>query len=433
MKTYIITLLGVLISVSGFTQKSFATYEQLMTYANTKSISNQSNDIKLLEAKKTKLAAKVAIFDPALNVNSSFINNTTLPVNVFPAEAFGGEKGTFREIRTGVQYNTTITQNLDVKLVNMEGWQNLKLAEINIAITENNAKLNLKSLHENIAGVYYNIVQLNEQLASTKQNLAVADTLLKTVENKYKQGIAKQQDVNDSRVNQLNIQENIRQIEYLINQNELSLKILADIPEEEEIEITEHIDNRPAPVKPLVQSNNLLMQSASLHENYALTNLQRLNKTIIPTLSFVANNSYNQFNNDFKIFGGKWINSNYVGLKLNWNLNTNQFSNKYKAQYDVQLAQKSRQQAQIKTNLTQKQLENDWEKANSQEKNNAEILAIQKDTYKKNLNLYNEGLIGIDRAINSFNAMVNANYSLISSKVNMLLAKTKIEINNQMN
>ena len=103
-------------------------------------------------------------------------------------------------------------------------------SKINIKITETDNKLNQKNLYENIASTYYNIVQLNAQLESTKQNLLVADTLLQVTENKYKQGIAKQQDINESRVNQLTIKENINQIAYLIKQHYLSLKILADIP-----------------------------------------------------------------------------------------------------------------------------------------------------------------------------------------------------------
>jgi outer membrane protein TolC len=106
-------------------------------------------------------------------------------------------------------------------------------------------------------------------------------------------------------------------------------------------------------------------------------------------------------------------------------------SNKTKAYFDYELAKKNTQQAQIKVDLNSKQLSNDYEKAISQQQSNAEILEIQRDTYEKNKNLYAEGLIGIDRTLNSFNAMLNANYNLITSKVSILLAQSKIDINNK--
>jgi outer membrane protein TolC len=413
-------------------QQKFENLDELLAFANTKNISIQSNNIRLLQAKKTLLASKLAIADPISNINGSFTDNTRLPVNLFPAEIFGGQKGDFREIQTGVQYNTNSTQNLDIKLLNLEGWQNFKLSEINIQISENDIKLTQKNLHDNIASTYYNIVQLYAQMESTKQNLTVADSLLALAERKYNQGIVKQQDVNDTRVNELTIKESINQIEFLLKQNYLSLKILSDIPESENIEILERINISPTTSKPMIESNNLLIESNRLKELSALTTIQKTKRAFAPTISFVASNSFNQYNNDFTFFGGKWITSNYVGLKLNFALpNANTLTNKFKAQYDYQLAQKNTEQAQIKANLTVSQLETDWEKAISQTKNYGKIIAIQQDTYNKNKNLYEEGLISIDRVLNSFNLLTNAIYSLNSSKVSISLAQAKIDINNK--
>lgn len=279
-----ILLISLITSQLGQTkaQNRFDNLEALLAYANTKSISVQSNDIRVLQAKKTKLAAKLAIADPVANINGNFTNNTRLPVNLFPAEIFGGQKGEFREVQTGVQYNTASNQNLDIKLINLEGWQNYKLSDINIQISETDSRLNLKNLHENIAAVYYNIIQLNAQLESTQQNLLVADTLLQVAENKYKQGVVKQQDVNDSRVNRLNIKENINQIQYLLKQNYLSLKILADIPEAEEVEIIEKVATHLPNTKPVVQLNDLLVQSNLLKEKYALGYIEKPRKACIP-------------------------------------------------------------------------------------------------------------------------------------------------------
>ncbi len=413
-------------------QKRFDNLEALLAYSDTKSISVQSNHIRVLQAKKTKLAAKLAIADPVASIGGNFTNNTRLPVNLFPAEIFGGQKGEFREVQTGVQYNTASNQNLDIKLLNFEGWQNYKLSDINIQISETESRLNLKNLHENMAAVYYNIIQLNAQLESTQQNLLVADTLLQVAENKYKQGIVKQQDVNDSRVNRLNIKENINQIQYLLKQNYLSLKILAVIPDAEEVEITEKVAINFPITKQDVQLNDLLIQSNLLKEKYALEYIDKARKSMYPTLSFVAGNSFNQYNNDFTLFGGKWITSNYVGMKLNFALpNANTISNRTKAYFDYELAKKNTQQAQITADLTTRQLVNDFEKAVSQLQSHVDILEIQQDTYEKNKNLYSDGLISIDRTLTSFNAMLNAQYSLISSKVSVMLAQSKIVFNNK--
>jgi outer membrane protein len=431
-KNFLFILLIISQLANAQTLQTFESLEALLAYADAKSISIKANDIRLLQAKKTLLASKLAIADPLANVSASFTNNTRLPVNILPAEILGGKPGEFREVQFGVQYNTNSTQNIDIKLLNLEGWKNFKLAEINIEISESDNKLNRKNLHDNIASAYFNIVQLNTQLESTKQNLTVADSLLALAQRKYNQGIVKQQDVNDSRVNYLTINDNIRQIEFLVKQNYITLKVLSDIPESENLEISEKMNSFSDAQKPIVELNNLLVESNRLKELSAFTTIEKTKKAFAPTVSLVFNNAFNLYNNDFSVLSGKWIMSNYVGLRVNLPLpNATTLSNKFKAQYDYQLAQRNSEQAQIKADLTSKQLETDWEKGISQTKSYTEILEIQQDTYAKNRNLYNEGLISIDRVLNSFNAMINANYSLNSSKVSISLAQAKIDINNK--
>ena len=159
--------------VTADAQKTFAKLDELLNYAQTKSISLKSGDIKMMQAQKAILAAKLNIIDPTLNTNSALTNNTQLPVNLFPAEAFGGSAGSYREVQMGVKYVTNLNQYADVKLLNLGAWENLKLAKINIETTASDNKLTLKNLYDNIAAAYFNIVNLQEQRASTQQNIVI--------------------------------------------------------------------------------------------------------------------------------------------------------------------------------------------------------------------------------------------------------------------
>ncbi len=411
-------------------QQVFYDLPSFLRYADGKSITIQSSSVKEMQAKKAKLAALVGIIDPQGTNNATFIDNTKLPVSILPGDAFGGAAGSTKEIKTGTQYNTTVQNSVDVKLINLEGWKNLKLAKLNFQITETDSKLNKKSLHENIAATYYNIVQLQEQQKSTQRNIAVSDSLLNIVQNKYNAGLVKQQDVNDSKVNLLTIQENERQIAFLIQQNYVSLKILADIPETEIIVIEEKIGDMPLS-KPYIEKSQLSLSGLLLKEQYALRDYERTKMSVLPTLSIVGNQSFNQYNQDFTLTGGNWISSNYVGLKLTMPVPSSKtIANKYNAKYNLQLAQQNSRQATIKADLDYQKLGLEWEKAQSQVRNYTEILDLQKDTYAKNKNLYADGLQSIDRTLNSLNTLVNSEYNLISSKVSLLLAQAKIEINN---
>jgi hypothetical protein len=142
------SLVGLLFFMQSATaQQTFNSLNEVMDYATKKSITLQSNDIRLNQIKKAKLAALISIPDITGNVlSASFTDNTRLPVSLFPAETFGGKKGEYKEIVTGVQYNTTANTYVDIKLLNLQSLENLKLAKVNIDLTNSNNQLIVKNL-----------------------------------------------------------------------------------------------------------------------------------------------------------------------------------------------------------------------------------------------------------------------------------------------
>jgi outer membrane protein TolC len=414
-------------------QKTFSSLDELITYAFSQSTTLQANEIKMTQAKKAKLAAALGVIDPSGNISFSYTNNTQLPVNLFPAEVFGGEPGTFREVQSGVQYVSNFNQNAEIKLFNLAGWENLKLAKLNINLTESDNKLSIKTLQENIASAYFNIVNLQEQLKSSQQNVLVSDTLWQIVKNKYQAGIGKPQDVNDAEANYLNTKESTKQIEYLLQQQYLSLKIFCDIPENELIIINQSMDAKLA--QTTVEQNDLGFRNSLLKESVALSSYRQQKWLLLPTISFVASNTRQQFNTRGRLFDNdvRWIPSNYIGIKLNLPMpSANSISQRNKAKFDYLLAQKNTEHTKLKSALEYRQLQVDFDKVNSQYNTNQSIYNLKKDTYQKNLNLYTEGLLDLNQTLNSFNAMVNSNYNLISSNINVLLSQAKIEINNKL-
>lgn len=411
----------------------FYSIDELLAYSSSKSILLKNNEVQLTKDKKGKLAAILGTIDPTGSNSLQYTDNTTLGVNLFPAEIFGGEPGTFQEVQTGVRFNTNQTTNIDIKLINLVGWSNLKLAKININLTESNNQISLKNLQENIANNYFNIVNLQKQILTTEQNLQVSDTLYTITKNKYEQGLVKQQDVNDAKINYLSLSENIRQLNYLLDQYYISLKILIDVPENENI-IIENKEEKPFVIAPEVNLNDLGLEAAVFQERYMKANYQAKKSAFLPTLSFQFSNSNNLYNTTFDPFQGDWINSNYIGLRLQIPIpNAKNISERFVAKYDLKMAKNNTKQAEIQAELNQKNLEKEYEKALSQATSDDEILALRKDSYQKNMNLYQEGLLSLEVTLDSFNIMVTASYNLLSSQTNVQLTLSKISINNNIN
>jgi outer membrane protein TolC len=430
MKLFLITL-SILLFAGLQAQTVFTSVDAALAYATAKSISIQSGNIRLDQAKKAKLAALLSIPDITGNVSFSYTHNTKLPVNLFPAEAFGGQAGTYKEVQTGVPYVTNVNENIDIKLLNLKAWENLKLYRLNIESNVADNKVTLKTLQENVAATYFNIVTLQEQRVSSNQNTEAANTLLRITQNKYDAGLVKQQDVNDAKVNYLTTKENSSQLQYLAKQQYLALKILCDVPEAEVIEIV-HTPTA-AHQKPLIETNPVALNSSLLKEKTALSNYKQQKYSLYPTVSFFQSYTTQQYNTRGKFFDKtvNWIPSSYIGLRLTIPIpSSGSITQVSKAKYDYLLAQKNTEQQKIKAELEAMRLGLDYDKAVSQAASSNEIFLLRKETYEKNITLYNEGLIGLEQTLNSFNAMVNSHYNLVSAQVAIAAATTKIDINN---
>ena len=413
-------------------QHSFNSLDALFNYANQKSTVLRSDSLKLDQAKKAKLAALLAIPDLNANVGLNVTDNTKLPVSVFPADAFGGAPGTYREVQTGIQYTNNFNQYAEVKLINASGWQNYKLARINIATTNIDNKISKKTLYENITNCYYNIITLQAQQLSTTENIKVSDTILQIVTNKHDAGIARQQDVNDAQASYINATESLRQIQSVIASQYLTLKILCDLPESEDILISE-LPGSGKGAEPILSINELNYISSYNKQQYAKASYKQSKRTLLPSLNAFASNSNQQFSDNFSLFDQRisWINSNYIGLKLSWQIPTaNTIAQVSKAKYDYLLSVQNTEHQRLKSNLEFEQLKIDYNKSVSQSNSNKQVAMLRADTYRRNVENYREGIISLDKLLLSYNEMVNSNYTSISTSVSVLLNEAKIKIYN---
>jgi len=414
-------------------QVAISGFENFVAYAKTKSLSLQQGQIRILQAKKAKIAAIYGILDPTGSVSGSFTNNTEIPVTPVPGEVLGGQPGTFEAVKFGIQYVTDFNAYAELKLLHLEGWENMKLSKLNLELQQSNNQIDLKNLYENIAVIYFNIETLQEQLISTKNNLLAAETLYKNTLEKYQQGVVKQQDVNDSEVNLRSVEENIRQIEFLIRQQYIALKLLCDIPEEEMFQIEPSLKTYEQ-VKDLdIMMNPFLIRNAMLSEKMAWSTFRKSQYGFYPTVSLFASYANQQFNTQAILFDNNvnWYPSEYVGVRIRVPLpSATAISQSSKARYDYLIAKNNREKLEIKTKLNTRQLQTEYEKAFSHRNSNEEIYLLRKDTYEKNLNNYKEGIISLEQTINSFNALVSSEYNLISSEKSIEMTLSKIKINN---
>jgi len=410
----------------------FNSVDSLFKYAETHSSSIKTGEQQVLLAKWQKISAQAGLVNFKMQTSFSLTDNVKLPVTYFPAEAFGGEPGTFKEVTTGQQYMGNINFAPQIDIINPVSWSKLKSAKINTELTDINNLIVKKALFESISASYYNIVSLIEQIEISQKNLFTADTLQTIMQNKYTEGIVRQQDLNDAIINKLSLADKLTQLEISLNQQYFALKVLCDIPQNEELVIAENANyNQPFNIG--LQTNNQLEHKSSLLKADLAKEDFRANRLAqYPTVSIVAYDGWQQNSkNEFFDSNCNWVNSQYVGLRLSMPFpDVNRFTLSKSAKISKTISELEAEHTKHENDIANIQLVLDYEKAYSQFKTANQIFLLKEENYQMAANQFNAAILSSDKLLIAFDDMLVSQLNYSAALANLLYTKSKIEINN---
>lgn len=435
MKHLIIILLTWLLffqTAGAQTELRFSSLDSLLNYAEQNSLTIKTTEQQALLAKWQKISAQAGLVNFRISTNFNLTNNIELPVSFLPGEAFGGAPGTFKEVTMGQQYigNLNIAPQIDI--INPASWAKLQSANKNSEMTTVNNLLAKKFLFESISATYHNNVSLQEQIELTEKSLLIADTLLINMENKYSEGIVRQQDLNDAKINKLSLADKLKQLEISLQQQYLSLKILCDIPESTTIIIDEQVDYNQNITIGLEVDNQLAYKSSQLKYDIAKADLKANHLMQLPTLSVVYYDAWQQnSNNMFFDQDAQWLNSQYIGLKLSLPFpDVNRFTQTKISKVNSTIALQNAEHTKLQNDNNNRQLVLDYEKAFSQFTTAKQIYELKKENYQLAKNQFNMDILPSDKLLIAFNDMIASRLNYSSALANLLYLESKIDINN---
>jgi OMF family outer membrane factor len=411
---------------------TFGSLDALLRYADTASYLNDQTKLQQNLAELTTKAAFGNALNPRIPVSGAMTNNTNLAVNFIPAEIFGGPAGTFREVTFGQQYITSLNIAPQFDIINVAHIAEIKSAKINEELVETQNKISKKNLFDQLNAVYNNILSFEAQIAVLEENTLKADSIFIIVKNKYDEGIIRIQDLNDAEVNLIQHKNKLNQAKLSLEQQYLSLAILCDT--KEAIQLSEKLwDVKPSNETLAVTGNislkSYMLQRAAAEQEYKVAKLQNL-----PTLSFVS--SFNRQNNsNIKYFddGQRWINSSYVGLRLSWDFPTNvaKLTTMRSAKINLQLSQMSVDHATLQSDLQDRQLENDFTKAQADYQSALAVYSLESVSYNHVMNQYVNDIIPLDRLLTAQVKLLSSRLNVASALATLSYTGSKIQINNQ--
>jgi len=412
----------------------FNNIDSLFSYADKNSSVMKTNDKQTLLAKYQKIAAVANVVDFKDPVTGTLTDNTKLPVSFIPADLLGGPPGTFKEITLGQQYVSNFGIAPQIDIINAGAWAQIRTANINEEITSTNNLLNKKSLYESIAACYYNICSFLEQVEITKKNLAATDTLLLIVNDKYSQGLVRQQDVNDASINKLTLQDKLNQQQVSLEQQYNSLKILCDIPQNVTVVIEAELNYSQQFSADMQPNSQLQLRSYLLQAESARADLRMNRLSNLPVISLVYSDAYYQ-NSNSQFFdnnpNSKWLNSVFVGAKVTFflpDVNRIILTNNSKINYQISLI--NLEHNRLQNDITNNQLQLDYEKAYSQYITSRQVFLLKDENYTMAFNQYKQSILSFYNLLAAFNDKLISRFNYSSALATLLYTKSKIDINN---
>lgn len=435
MKRFLYILFGLLFIIQfahAQTELSFNNIDSLFNYAENHSISIKTGEQQVLLAKWQKISAKTGILNFKVQTSFSLTDNIQLPVTYLPAEAFGGEPGTFKEVTTGQQYMGNLNIAPQIDIINLSSWAKLKSANINSELTDVNNLIVKKLIFESVSASYFNIISFNEQIEITRKNLLTADSLQMIMQNKYTEGIVRQQDLNDAMINRITLADKLEQLKIGIKQQYDGLKILCDIPETDQVVITEKLNYNQQFSLGMQASNELQYKSALLKVEQSKADLNTNRLSQYPTVSLVAYDAWQQNGKDMFFDNNvNWRNSQYFGLRISLPFpDINRFTLSKSSDINKTIALQNAEHTKLQENITNAQMNLDYEKAFSQFRTTKQIYLLKEENYRMALNQFNASILSSDRLLAAFNDMLVSRLNFSSSLANLLYTESKIKINN---
>lgn len=411
--------------------KYFASINEVIAFTKNNNITFQNANYQNQMSDITTKTAIGNLFNPKIPTSIQVLDNINQQVSFLPGQAFGQPIGTFKEVTIGQQYVSTFNIQPQFDILNMANYALIKTTKINQQLVENQHKLNEQNLYEKINMVYFNILTFNGQKEIVQENIIIAKDILRIITNKFNEGVARKQEVNEAEVNLISLQDKFEQIEMNTKIQYQTLNLFF----ENKIDaiLSENIWNYQNTDTILKTQNNLIVENATLQSQMAQQENKALKYQNLPVLSFVSSLNWQNLSNDFSFSkNSNWINYNYIGLKLSYDLPTTiqKITNQKSKQIQIQILKNNEKHSLKENENKNAQMILEYEKSLKQKENLWKIYDLKKDTYEKNFNQFKENILPLDKLLISQNDMLVSKLNIVSSLANIGFNKTKIEINN---
>ena len=264
---------------------------------------------------------------PTIGTSTTINDYVKLPIQLLPAQFFGGAAGTFIPVKFGTQYNMNYGANFQQILFDGQVFIGLQARATSLEMQKRNAALTEEGVKANIYKIYYQLSASKTQLNILDANIERLKKLAHDAEIMYKNGFAEKLDVD-----KVNVQLNNLQTEKLKANNSVAigymgLKMLMGMPVNDSLILTETINEEALSTDVL---NDAVAQYDIRKDFKYLSSVRKLNEynvkryqlSTLPTIVLNGAVQKNAQRTKFDFFSGSgsWFETQMLSLNVSFPL-----------------------------------------------------------------------------------------------------------------
>ncbi len=399
-------------------------------------LETQHSKVKLVASQSEELNNEIGIQKagmwPTVRLNSNADYNLNLPVQLIPAEIFGGPPGTFQRVQFGQPWVLGAGIDIQWPLIQIEKWRDIQSARIAATQGPLREKLELEQLKSTVLQRYYQALFWEAYLPYLTELRSQADSLYRVAEDKKEQSIISAFDLN--RVEALR-QQIYQQIVDATHQKEmayLQLKASLQIPEDQQIIITDSLNQMlltdPSQTEASRRPAVLLAQA---QKDWSISKVNARKAGLYPTLSAVGRYQFQWQSGDL-FDGSQYIGFDYgtVGLSLQWQIFSGGLKHRQMEKANIQLKQ-SQYQYDNTIREAGSQIAQ-WSSSLNEAQANYEITTRRFELTQNNLELallrLNEGYSPLDEYFQVYQDYSSAAQAFFQNRLNLHLYHALLQL-----
>ena len=327
--------------------------------------------------------------------------------------------------------NTTFNFTLSQLIFSGEYLVGLQAARIYKEISEDAYEKSELTAKESVAGTYYLILVLDENLKVLNESVDLIQKTYSDIQNTYEQGFAEETDVDQIKINESNLKNMVISLE---GQRDVAMKLLKiqmGIEFGQPVVLTDSLAGiiegssfgsvLPAEFN-VTSSIDYKMVNNQVDINEA--SLRREKSKFLPTVS-----GFYQHQEQTNPAAFNFQPKDILGLSANLPIftSTQRLATTAQARLNLEKSKLTRENVRQNLILEYESAKNDYQTAFLNYRNNKESMELSRKVYEKNLIKFNEGVATSLELTQSQNQYLTAEGNYYSSIISLLKAKAKVE------